>query len=33
MTRASAYKDVWGLLIFAFILLLKPAGLFGLRKQ
>ena len=33
MTRASAYKDVWGLLIFALILLLKPTGLFGHQKQ
>lgn len=32
ITRASAYKDVWGLLIFVLILLLKPTGLFGHQK-
>ena len=30
--RAAAYKDVYGLLIFALVLLIKPTGLFG-REQ
>ncbi len=30
--RASAYKDVYGLLIFAVVLLIKPTGLFGRER-
>ena len=30
--RAAAYKDVYGLLVFALVLLIKPTGLFGRER-
>ena len=33
ITRGSAYKDSFGLVLFAIILLIRPTGLFGRQRQ